>query len=115
MYTVQEISTETEKVYKEKVNADEEGKRVAVIAIEVAKRKRECEIDLALAEPALFAAQEALNTLNKANLTELKSFGTPPDAVVNVTAAVMVLLSPHGQSIGFGYRIIDYNLIIICR
>ena len=30
----------------------------------------------------------------QANLTELKSFGKPPPAVVNVTAAVMVLLSP---------------------
>ena len=35
-----------------------------------------------------------MNTLNKANLTELKSFGKPPPAVVNVTAAVMVLLAP---------------------
>ena len=30
----------------------------------------------------------------QANLTELKSFGKPPGAVVNVTAAVMVLLAP---------------------
>ncbi len=37
------------------------------------------------------AAAEALNTLNKANLTELKSFGKPPPAVANVTAAVLVL------------------------
>ena len=43
------------------------------------------------------AAQEALNTLNKANLTELKSFGSPPGAVTNVTAAVMVLLAPNGK------------------
>lgn len=49
------------------------------------------------AEPALLAAQEALNTLNKANLTELKSFGSPPGAVTNVTAAVMVLLAPDGK------------------
>lgn len=49
------------------------------------------------AEPALLAAQEALNTLNKANLTELKSFGSPPGAVTNVTAAVMVLLAPSGK------------------
>lgn len=27
-------------------------------------------------------------------MTELKSFGKPPPAVVNVTAAVMVLLAP---------------------
>ena len=40
------------------------------------------EADLKKAEPALLAAQEALNTLNKANLTELKSFGSPPAAVL---------------------------------
>lgn len=45
------------------------------------------------AEPALLAAQEALNTLNKNNLTELKSFGSPPGAVTNVTAAVMGMLN----------------------
>lgn len=31
------------------------------------------------------------------NLTELKSFGSPPQAVVNVTAAVMILTAPHGK------------------
>lgn len=36
----------------------------------------DCEEDLVKAEPALLAAQEALNTLNKNNLTELKSFGS---------------------------------------
>jgi dynein heavy chain, axonemal len=66
------------------------------MAIEVGQRQRDCEEDLVRAEPALVAAQEALNTLNKANLTELKSFGTPPLAVTNVTAAVLVLLSPQG-------------------
>ena len=34
-----------------------------------------------------------LNLFLQANLTELKSFGKPPPAVVNVTAAVMVLLA----------------------
>ncbi len=43
------------------------------------------------------AAAAALDTLNKANLTELKSFGKPPPAVVNVTAAVMVLLAPANK------------------
>lgn len=31
------------------------------------------------------------------NLTELKSFGSPPAAAVNVVAAVMVLLAPKGK------------------
>ena len=82
---------------REKILADAEEKRVAAMAIEVGQRQRDCEEDLVRAEPALVAAQEALNTLNKANLTELKSFGTPPLAVTNVTAAVLVLLSPQGS------------------
>lgn len=77
--------------------ADEEEMKVAFIAEEVSKKQKDCEEDLLKAEPALLAAQEALNTLNKANLTELKSFGSPPGAVTNVTAAVMVLLAPNGK------------------
>lgn len=45
----------------------------------------------------MVAAQEALNTLNKNNLTELRSFGTPPKAVINVCAAVLVLFSGRGK------------------
>lgn len=93
------VRIETEKVRKEKMLADAEEKRVATIAIEVTQKQHDCEQDLVLAEPALVAAQEALNTLNKANLTELKSFGTPPIAVSNVTAAVLVLLSHQGSKI----------------
>ena len=70
---------------------------MAVIARDVSEKQRSCEADLAKAEPALIAAQEALNTLNKNNLTELKSFGTPPAAVTNVTAAVMMLLTPSNK------------------
>ncbi|XP_077869744.1 dynein beta chain, ciliary-like [Saccoglossus kowalevskii] len=94
---IQRVGIETEKVSKEKMIADEEEKKVAVINEEVSKKQRDCEADLAKAEPALIAAQEALNTLNKNNLTELKSFGSPPGAVVNVVAGVMVLLAPNGK------------------
>ena len=90
---IQVVGAETEKVSKEKAIADEEEKKVQVINEEVTKKAADCAADLAKAEPALLAAQEALNTLNKNNLTELKSFGSPPAAVVNVTAGVMVLLS----------------------
>ena len=31
------------------------------------------------------------------NLTELKTFPNPPAAVINVAAAVMVLLAPRGR------------------
>ena len=88
---------EQEKVGKEKEIADGEEKKVEKINIEVSKKQRDCETDLAKAEPALKAAAAALDTLNKANLTELKSFGKPPPAVVNVTAAVMALLAPANK------------------
>ncbi|XP_071447818.1 dynein beta chain, ciliary [Hetaerina americana] len=91
------VGIETEKVSTEKALADEEECKVGLIAEEVSKKQQDCEADLVKAEPALLAAQEALNTLNKANLTELKSFGSPPGAVTNVTAAVMVLLAPNGK------------------
>ena len=91
------VGIETEKVSKEKILADDEEKKVNKINIEVSAKQKDCEEDLVKAEPALLAAQQALNTLNKANLTELKSFGSPPPAVINVTAAVMVLLSTSGK------------------
>lgn len=79
------------------ISADEEEEKVGFIAEEVSKKQKDCEEDLVKAEPALLAAQEALNTLNKNNLTELKSFGSPPGAVTNVTSAVMVLMAPNGK------------------
>uniref|UniRef100_A0A7N8YQ50 Dynein, axonemal, heavy chain 9 n=1 Tax=Mastacembelus armatus TaxID=205130 RepID=A0A7N8YQ50_9TELE len=94
---IQVVGIETEKVSKEKATADEEEQKVAAIAVVVSGKQRDCEEDLAKAEPALLAAQDALNTLNKNNLTELKSFGSPVAAVTNVTAAVMVLMAPGGK------------------
>ncbi|XP_062448100.1 dynein axonemal heavy chain 9 [Rhea pennata] len=94
---IQVVGVETEKVSREKAVADEEEQKVALITQEVQQKQKDCEEDLAKAEPALAAAQEALNTLNKKNLTELRSFGSPPSAVSNVTAAVMVLMAPGGK------------------
>ena len=86
------VATETEKVTNEKMMADEENKKVSEISIEVEKKQIDCANDLAKAEPALAAAQAALDTLDKQNLTEMKSFQNPPSAVLLVTAAVICLL-----------------------
>ncbi|XP_061501815.1 dynein beta chain, ciliary isoform X1 [Anopheles gambiae] len=91
------VGAENEKVQKEKNIAAEEELKVRVIEEDVGAKARVCEEDLRKAEPALLAAQAALDTLDKTNLTELKSFGSPPDAVVNVCAAVLVLFSPKGK------------------
>nr|XP_031530690.1 dynein heavy chain 9, axonemal-like [Vicugna pacos] len=94
---IQVVGVETDKVSREKAVADEEERKVALIMLEVKQKQKDCEEDLAKAEPALTAAQAALNTLNKTNLTELKSFGSPPPTVSNVTAAVMALVAPGGK------------------
>lgn len=59
------VGVETEKVSREKAIADEEEQKVALITQEVEQKQKDCEEDLAKAEPALEAAQAALNTLNK--------------------------------------------------
>ncbi|XP_062848433.1 dynein axonemal heavy chain 11 [Trichomycterus rosablanca] len=92
---ITEIGQQTEKVSQKRQDSDLEGRRVAAIRAEVTQKRRDCERDLVKAEPALEAATAALDTLNKVNLTELKTFPNPPQAVTNVMAAVMVLLSPH--------------------
>ncbi|XP_010006532.1 PREDICTED: LOW QUALITY PROTEIN: dynein heavy chain 9, axonemal [Chaetura pelagica] len=91
------VGVETEKVSREKAIADEEEQKVALPTQKGQQKQKDCEEDLAKAEPALAAAQAALNTLNKKNLTELRSFGSPPPAVSNVLAAVMVLMAPGGR------------------
>ena len=42
--------------------------------------------------PALNAAAEALKKLNKADITEIKGFAKPPEAVMMVLEAVCILL-----------------------
>ena len=91
------VAIDTEKVNKEKAIADEEEQKVAVIAKDVGEKQRSCMADLSKAEPVLKAALDALNTLNKNNLTELKSFATPPPDLLKVIAAVMILLAPPGK------------------
>ena len=62
---IQVVGAEQEKVGKEKAIADEEEEKVSKITVEVEAKAEDCARDLAKAEPALKAAVEALNTLNK--------------------------------------------------
>ncbi|KAL7826037.1 hypothetical protein SRHO_G00337750 [Serrasalmus rhombeus] len=94
---IAKIGQQTDKLNQEKSIADEEEQRVAAIQAEVTKQQQENEDDLAKAEPALQAANTALNTLNRLNLTELRTFPNPPVIVTNVLAAVLVLMAPNGR------------------
>uniref|UniRef100_A0A667Y5V4 Dynein axonemal heavy chain 11 n=1 Tax=Myripristis murdjan TaxID=586833 RepID=A0A667Y5V4_9TELE len=94
---IAKIGLQAERVSRKRETADVEAQKVALIQTEVSVKKKDCEEDLAKAEPSLAAATAALDTLNKVNLTELKTFPNPPAAVINVAAAVMVLLAPRGR------------------
>lgn len=88
------VESETKKVTEQSEAAAIEEKEVTEKKQRVAERQAECDRDLQKALPALQAAVDALNTLNRNNLTELKSFATPPAAVLNVTATIQILLAP---------------------
>ncbi len=88
------VETETKKVTEQRESAAIEEKEVAEKKERVAERQAESDRDLQKALPALKAAEEALNTLNRNNLTELKSFAQPPAAILKVTATIQILLAP---------------------
>ena len=73
-----------------------EAEKVGAIQTEVSAFAAQCNADLAAAEPAVKAAAEALNNLDKAALTELKSMTSPSPAVLAVVNAVQYMMAPKG-------------------
>jgi dynein heavy chain len=53
---------------------------------EVSAFQAECEKDLADAEPVIHAAEQALDSVKKEELSTLKALGSPPEAIVKVRA-----------------------------
>ncbi|KDO33137.1 hypothetical protein SPRG_01949 [Saprolegnia parasitica CBS 223.65] len=72
--------------------ADEEKEKATQAAEMATKIERQAMTELEIAQPALRAAQDAVNCLNKASLTELKSMQKPPAGVDKVTTAVLMML-----------------------
>jgi len=67
----------------------------------IAVEKLEAQDILKQALPALLEATEALNNLNKNDITEIRSFTTPPEPVQVVTECVAILL---------GYKEINWKV-----
>ncbi|XP_071165421.1 dynein axonemal heavy chain 2-like [Mytilus edulis] len=85
-------------IVQQKRDADEQQKTVTIkserIGEEEAKCKHMADIaqhDLDEAMPALKEAIEALDSLNKNDITEIRSYGRPPAQVEKVMEAVMIL------------------------
>ena len=86
------VGQETAIADEQKAVAVKEEEKCSIIAEEVSAFQAECERDMAAAEPVIQAAIDALNSLDKKSLTELKALASPPPGVEDVTAGVMVLL-----------------------
>jgi dynein heavy chain len=81
----QKSAAETEKVFKSE--AEESQK----LYDEVQELKSSCQADLDKAMPIYQEALAALDTLNKNDIVEMKSYPTPPQELVMVIGAVCVL------------------------
>ncbi|KAG9392138.1 Dynein heavy chain and region D6 of dynein motor [Carpediemonas membranifera] len=72
-------------------NVEQEEKQVSVMAREAQEIKDDAQSDLDAALPALHAAIKALKSLNKNDITEIKSFKTPPELVKVVMESICIM------------------------
>uniref|UniRef100_A0A8C8SM12 Dynein axonemal heavy chain 2 n=1 Tax=Pelusios castaneus TaxID=367368 RepID=A0A8C8SM12_9SAUR len=85
-------------IVQQKREADEQQKTVGANSEKIAVEEIKCKAladnaqkDLEEALPALEEAMRALESLNKKDMTEIKSYGRPPTLVETVMQAVMIL------------------------
>ncbi|XP_071375886.1 dynein axonemal heavy chain 2, partial [Centroberyx affinis] len=85
-------------IVKQKREADEQQKAVSAHSEKIGAEEVKCKAmaenaqrDLDEALPALEEAMKALESLNKKDMTEIKSYGRPPALVETVMEAVMIL------------------------
>ncbi|KAM3610556.1 uncharacterized protein V6R79_005609 [Siganus canaliculatus] len=88
---LQEISTNTTVAEEKKTLAQDKAKEIEEQNIVIAAEKQEAESSLAEALPALESAREALQDLEKSDVTEIKSFAKPPKQVQVVCECILVL------------------------
>ncbi|KAI5104428.1 dynein heavy chain 2, axonemal isoform X1 [Silurus meridionalis] len=86
-------------IVQQKREADEQQKAVSAHSEKIAAEEIKCKAmadnaqrDLDEALPALEEAMKALESLNKKDMTEIKSYGRPPALVETVMQAVMILM-----------------------
>eukprot|EP00736_Rhodelphis_marinus_P005351 Rmarinus@m.11280 len=89
---LKKVSTEQAAAETEQRAASEKQVQCEEVSAQVAEQRHACSEDLARAEPAIKAAEDALEHLDKAGLIEIKSFTQPPKDVHSVLECVCLLL-----------------------
>src|SRR3989338_5980421 len=88
---LQKVGKERNIVEQQSAVATEEERKTNIIVREVEQFEADCRKKLEAAEPIVEQAIAALNTLEKKDLQELKSFSTPSEDVAMVCNTVMFL------------------------
>ncbi|KAF0291565.1 Dynein heavy chain 10, axonemal [Amphibalanus amphitrite] len=88
---IQEIAQGTEEASQKKEFAISKSKEIETSSKVISREKREAEEVLSEALPVLEAARLALEDLEKSDITEIRSFATPPKPVQAVCECVVVI------------------------
>ncbi|RYY36723.1 hypothetical protein EON62_01570, partial [archaeon] len=89
---VEQMSKERAAAEVEKEAASKVAERASAASAVASKVEAEASSELAEAKPALERAQAAVKGLDKASLTELKNFKSPPKGVEKVTACCLMMI-----------------------
>ena len=89
---LQKVAIDQADADKVKAKVEKETKIVEKQTAETTAVQLDAQADLDKALPALQAAQDALKTLNKGDITEVKNMAKPPAGVVMVLEAVLILM-----------------------
>ncbi|TMW57276.1 hypothetical protein Poli38472_003201 [Pythium oligandrum] len=98
--TIEEKSTVATKQQEIAAATQIECEKASVL---IAKEKEDADAALVEALPAVEAAAAALQDLSKADLTEIKSFASPPPLVMSVCMMVLIL-KPTGQELDLDWK-----------
>ena len=99
---LEQMGKERGEAEQQQALAAEEQTKAEAAGSEAAAIENEASEELKEAKPAMEQANEAVNCLSKASLTELKSFSKPPPGVDKVTTAVLIMLK--GEKKNFSWE-----------
>jgi dynein heavy chain len=89
---LEEMGQQREEAQQQNAIAEKEKAKADKATEQAKKLEEQAAGDLAIATPALEAANDAVNCLDKASMTELKSFQKPPAGVDKVTSALLIMI-----------------------
>lgn len=94
---LKQLAVDTLQASKVEAVVQEQTELVNAEQVEIKVIADDAQVQLNKAIPALQAAADALKKLNKADITEIKGFASPPDAVRMVLQGVCILLGEKGD------------------